>query len=455
MFDTVGQVIFDQEIIARSSDFTMGIEVEMHRIDEHGRLSHQPYPVQLGDQNKNQFIKNDFVQTQSEVITPPVAHSVAAMNYLMALNNTLRQALQPDEMLWPLSMPPALPKDKTQIPIADVEPAKLAYFQKWVAQHGYVHGLPTGAHLNISIDQHVFDLVYPKVKDHFESRTAVENAIYLKVAQQFVRYRWILIYLFGASPIAEANYFEPDDPDQPKQPVRSLRNSHYGFDSHFTGNYTSVDQYVQTILDGVKAGQLLAPMEFHGSVRLKGTGDFEKMPETGVDYLELRFLDLDPTTSVGVRTEAVRFIRLMMSYFMLTPGIPTDQVAAKLAEADRRCDQIALENPFEQTAYHDEAQAFLDKLQLFGDQIQWGPEYQEVMDTMQDRLDHPGKTPAAFLAEQVRDGSLTDFALRIAERYQKHALRNIRPFKGFADKPTLDEGELRQNLFKGNWEPRN
>ncbi|MEY8719517.1 hypothetical protein [Ligilactobacillus murinus] len=36
-------------------------------------------------------------------------------------------------------------------------------------------------------------------------------------------YRWLLTYLFGASPIAEANYFKKGD--KLTHPVRSLRQS--------------------------------------------------------------------------------------------------------------------------------------------------------------------------------------------------------------------------------------
>ncbi|PIO82515.1 glutamate--cysteine ligase [Loigolactobacillus backii] len=454
MFDSVGKAIFDQELVSRSSDFTMGIEVEMHRIDENGRLSKEPYPNNLGDQAENQFIKNDFVQTQLEVITPPIAHSVSAMNYLLALNNTLRNALQPTELLWPLSMPPVLPKDKTNISIAATEPKKKKYLEAVAKRYGFTNGLPSGVHINLSIDQRIFDIVYPEVADRFKNRTEVVNAIYVKVAQQFMRYRWLLIYLFGASPIAEANYFSADKA-QPEHPVRSLRSSHYGFYYEFVGDYTSVAKYVQVITDAVASDRLLSESEYHGSVRLKGTGKLADVPKKGVDYLELRMLDLDPTTSVGIRTETVRFIRILMSYFMMSPGIATGQVNKVMKKSAEMLETVALEIPNEPTVYQAQAQEFLDQLQLFGDQVQWGPEYQEVMDVMRDRLDNPEHTPAANLVGQMHNGSLTEYALKMAQRYQKRALRNIEPFNGFKQKPTLDESELRRDLFKGNWEPRN
>lgn len=96
MFDTIGQIIFNNEIVAKASDFNMGIEVETIRIDSAGRLTKEPYPKALGNQRKNHFIKTDVYQIQSEIITPTARKSLDAMHYLMALNDTLRNALEPN-----------------------------------------------------------------------------------------------------------------------------------------------------------------------------------------------------------------------------------------------------------------------------------------------------------------------------------------------------------------------
>lgn len=122
MFDEIGQTIFNNEIVASASDFNMGIEVETIRVNSAGQLTKEPYPKLLGNQRKNHFIKTDVYQVQSEVITPTARKSFDAMHYLMALNDTLRNALEPNELLWPLSMPPVLPQDKSTIPIANVDP---------------------------------------------------------------------------------------------------------------------------------------------------------------------------------------------------------------------------------------------------------------------------------------------------------------------------------------------
>ena len=121
-----------------------------------------------------------------------------------------------------------------------------------------------------------------------------------------MRYRWLITYLFGASPIAEANYFDKED--ELPHPIRSIRQSSYGFGTRFSGCFVDVQKYVKRIEEGLKQGVLIADHDFHSPVRFKGTKDFRDLPKKGVQYLELRMLDLDPSSSVGVRTGTLRFI---------------------------------------------------------------------------------------------------------------------------------------------------
>jgi len=92
---------------------------------------------------------------------------------------------------------------------------------------------------------------------------------------------------------------------------------------------------------------------------------------------------------------------------------------------------------------------------MFGAQIQWGPEYQEVLDTMQDRLDNPNLTPAATLCDHEVDGSLMSYGLAMANRYQNRAHENPNPFTGFEEKPDMNANELRQRLFGVMGKPEN
>lgn len=229
MFSRLGDIIYQHEAVAKTADFTMGIEVEMHRIDNQGNLSQEPYPLGVGDQKTNPWITNDFLNTMTETIAPPANESVRAMQYIYRLNNALRTALAPGELLWPLSMPPRLPEDKTTLTIAKAGPKKEAYFKEWVKRYGWEVGIPCGVHINISLNQHLIDLVLTHMGDQFQSPAEVRNYIYTNLAQGFARYRWLFTYLFGASPVAEANFYPADQ--APQHPMRSLRQSGNGLGS--------------------------------------------------------------------------------------------------------------------------------------------------------------------------------------------------------------------------------
>ncbi len=451
MFSKLGQLIFDNEAVAKTQDFTMGIEIEMQRVDENGRLSKEPYPAGVGDEKTNPWVTNDFLETMSEVVTPPAAHAIDAMHYLFSINNALRQALAPGELLWPLSMPPRLLKDKSKIPLAKMGPKKEAYLKEWLKRHGFSEGTPCGAHINLSIDPHIIKLADDNLSDEFDSKMDIQNYLYAKLAQGFLRYRWLITYLFGASPIAEKNYF--DKGDGPKHAVRSLRQSPYGFGNKFTGDYTNINRYVDRIEQGVKSGKLISDYEFHGAVRYKGNLVLKELPKTGVKYLELRMLDLDPSSSVGIRTDTLRFFRLMASYFIMTPAMKPKEVNKVVKRADEINAEIAMEKPNSISKYQSMARAILNSLETYANKIQLGPEYQEEIDDLQDRVENPATTPSARLMTHVKHGSLTDYALKRAKHYQAEGLQTIRPFKGFETHSNMSAEELKNELFMGSWDP--
>ncbi len=450
MFSKIGQLIFDNEAVAKTSDFTMGLEIEMHRIDDAGDLSQEPYPAAIGDEATNPWITTDFLETMSEIVTPPAAYALDAMHYLYGINNILRTSLAPGELLWPLSMPPKLPKDTSHIRLAQWGPEKEAYLKEWARRHRFAEGTPCGAHINLSIDQHLIDLVLENFPERFKNELEAKNYLYEILAQGFMRYRWLITYLFGASPIAEKNYFENDF--KLDHPVRSIRQSSLGFGTKFAGDYTSVQAYVDRIQQGVKDKILIKDYEFHGSVRFKGNPVLSELPKTGAEYIELRMLDLDPSSSVGIRTDTLRFIRLLASYLIMTPALKPNEVNRVLENADRMNEEVASEDPRSICKYQNKARALIKSLEHYANRIQLGPEYQEILDDLEDRVENPLTTPSARLLNYVKDDSLEEYALRRARRYQRAAQESIIKFEGFEDRQ-YTAAELKDALFPGNWDP--
>lgn len=178
-----------------------------------------------------------------------------------------------------------------------------------------------------------------------------------------------------------------------------------------------------------------------------------ELPKTGVSYLELRMLDLDPSSSVGIRTNTLRFIRLLASYFIISPAMNPEEVEKVIARSDKMNEEVSEEHPNDVSKYQANARAFLQSLEMYADRIQLGPEYQEELEDLQDRVENPLTTPNAKLITHLKNGSLEEYAIKWAKRYQQSALQSIRPFKGFENKAKLSANELKQELFKGSWEP--
>lgn len=159
-------------------------------------------------------------------------------------------------------------------------------------------------------------------------------------------------------------------------------------------------------------------------------------------------LDLDPSSSVGVRTGTLRFIRLLASYFITHPALKDDEVNPVLTLANQMNEVVAEELPTDPCHYQAKALAVIKHLERYANQIQLGPEYSEILEDLEDRIINPVTTPSAKLLKYVQDNSLTAYALRRAKRYQEAALETIHPFKGFEDGKTYTADELRAALAR-------
>ncbi|GLB47594.1 glutamate--cysteine ligase [Philodulcilactobacillus myokoensis] len=452
MLNDFGKVIADKKLLAQLSDFYTGIEVEMDRVDQNGRLSTDPYPKELGNQATNPWITNDYLESMSEVVTPPAKNALDALQYLYGINGVLRNALNHEQYLWPLSMPPILPKHKTKAILAKAGGEKEKYLKQIFDRRGLSVGTPNGVHVNMSVKDDVLNPLYHNLKDQYPNKAKLKDRLYIIVAQGFMRYRWLLTYLFGASPLAEKNYFESNH--QPGHYVRSLRQSStYGFVDPVAGDYSSVSNYAKRILDSVADHKLLRDAEFHGAVRLKGDSDLHQLPKNGVHYIELRMLDLDPSSLVGVRNDTLLFFRFLMTYFIMNQPLKTSSVNDVLAEADKRNEEVTLESPLSKCKYYEEGLQFIKQLRTFASKFQVGPDLKEMLSDMEFRLNHPRMTPSGRLLDHIRNHSLLDYGMMRAKEYQKYALESNYKYQGFKDKHGLvSEDELKKHLFNGSWD---
>lgn len=422
----------DQDDFRNLLNFSIGLEVERHRVNEAGKISEFPYPNGIGGQIENEWITTDFMETMTEVVTPATSDTEQALIALDKISNVLRKSLSEGELLWPLSMPPALPEALADIDIAHTTHDKRAYFFNWVKRHNFQRATPTGVHVNLGLNAEF-------TEDHKINHTE-KNDLYMKIARGFMKNRFVLTYFFGASPIAEKNYFIQKD-DSVKF-VRSIRQSKLGFGTRYPGDYSSVKNYAENILMGIKTGELFADNDFHAPVRLRGSEDLKKLDTKVVDHIELRVLDFDPWARDGISADTINLIRLMAAYF-----VTYDEGEFNLEHTDQLNEEVSLGSPTDKL-HRGKIWNFIEILQAFAYQIQAGQVFYDVLDRLVLQLKNPENTLSARLIANIRNGSLNDFALTKATE-SVMTTKNVKTIKSVFEEShgRIKGDELKTYLF--------
>lgn len=415
---------------------SFGFEKESQRVHADGSVVTTPHPKSFGSRSYHPYIQTDFAESQLELITPPNKKVEDSLRWLSAIHEVVLRSLPDDEYIFPLSMPAGLPPAE-KIKVAQLDdPADVAYREHLVKSYGTYKQMVSGIHYNFQLNADLIQTLF-KAQSEYQSAVEFQNDLYLKMAKNFLRYQWILLYLLSATPIVDKNYFKDGiSPLKPNQYVRSLRSSQYGYVNapEIIVSYDSVEKYVETLEHWVTEGKLIAEKEFYSNVRLRGAKKAREFLDNGIQYLEFRLFDLNPFEPYGINLEDAKFIHHFI-LLMIWLDETADQQAVELGKA--RLAEVAWEDPRSQTAYRAEGEAILNQLLIMLEQI--GAE-DEIARIVKDKL-------AQFIdPEQTLCGRLVN-ALEHAGGYQRLgaelALRNKQQaFERFYALSAFDNMEL-------------
>lgn len=321
-----------------------GLEKESQRVTSEGELALTPHPAALGDKTQNTRITTDFSESQIEMVTPPLPSIEETYRSLKQISSEVKDAIG-NEMLWPLSMPPKLP-DEELIPIAsfnDTEEGrkKEEYRKNLAKRYGKKMQMISGIHYNFSFDGRLLNLLYDSFGNGMDRKEFVNEA-YFAAARNFLRYRWLLIYLFGASPVCDSTYYPvikkelaviqkccPDCCNAIKdfdKYATSLRVSRFGYSDTNDGKnsvlFNSLSEYTDKIKRMLKEGSIQRESEFYSPIRPKqivseGETQLEALQKRGVEYMEVRIIDLNPFEELGTSIDQMRFIHIFMLFCLL------------------------------------------------------------------------------------------------------------------------------------------
>ncbi|WP_309486080.1 bifunctional glutamate--cysteine ligase GshA/glutathione synthetase GshB [Enterococcus faecium] len=395
-----------------------------------GNLAKTDHPAIFGDRSYHPYIQTDFSETQTEMITPVTDSIPELFQYLAAVYDVTARSIPKEEMIWPLSMPPALPEKDEAIIIAKLKNFEDVLYRRYLAkEYGKRKQMVSGIHFNFEFGDELLRTLFSH-QEEFQDFSEFKTELYLKTARNFMRYRWMITYLFGASPMSEKNYFL--DESHPQEPVRSIRNSALGYTNHpnVKVSYASMKQYLADIERMIEEGKLSEEKEFYTPLRFRGGKKVADLATTGVRYIELRNIDLNPYARLGINPEQVRFLQLFLMYMLWTEE--KEDCDQWVAEGTTRNNKVALEQPSDQTEFHQEGREILEGMKQMLVELDWLDSLYLVEEALT-QMDHPEQTLAAKLYQEAQLSSQQEVAVALGHQYYKESHERPYQLAGFRE----------------------
>ena len=337
----------------------IGIEKESLRTDMQGLIADTDHPQDLGAALTHPYITTDYSEALLEFVTPPLANSNQAIEFLGDIHKFVYPKLT-KECLWPASMPCRL-KGENSIRIAEYGGSNLGMmkhvYRKGLGyRYGKIMQVIAGIHVNLSMPDE-FWAPWQQARGSKGSKQAFINEQYFKLIRNLQRVGWLIPYLFGASPAVDKSFTHEGirdlkqwDNDTLFAPyATSLRLGDIGYTNHRENEigvnacYDNLAEYVNCLTRaietpyppyeeiGVKVGdeyrQLNANIlqienEYYGVVRPKQIANRREKPthallDRGVSYVEIRSLDINPYSPFGISIEQLHFIEILFIYCLL------------------------------------------------------------------------------------------------------------------------------------------
>ncbi|WP_419579673.1 bifunctional glutamate--cysteine ligase GshA/glutathione synthetase GshB [Streptococcus suis] len=402
---------------------TFGLERESLRINSDNRVAQTPHPESLGSRSFHPYIQTDYSEPQLELITP-VAHSTKeARRFLGAITDVAVRSMNKSEYLWPLSMPPVISEDEIQI--AQLESNYEYQYRVGLAErYGKLLQSMSGIHYNFELGKDLTQQLFEA--SGYQDLLAFKNALYLKLAQNFLRYRWLLTYLYGASSLAEKGFLTDEIGC-----VRSIRNSNYGYVNapDVRISFSSLEQYVADIEQAVASGQLSAEKEFYSAVRLRGAKTSRDFLTKGITYLEFRNFDLNPFEPLAISQETLDTTHLFALALLWLDDM--EQVDKELAQAADLNNRIALSHPHTPLPAEADASPILTAMTAIVAHFGLDDYYSQLIAQVKAALQDPRLTLSGKIAEQVEDGSLERFGQQQGRLFHDYAWTAPYALKGY------------------------
>src|SRR5690349_5280398 len=339
-----------------------GVQRESLRVTPDGRIAQTPHPRALGSALTNENITTDYSEALIELVSPTFRTSWELLQYLLDLHQFVYQHLG-DELLWATSMPSIIDGDEN-IPIAqfgtsNVGRMKTVYRNGLGVRYGRMMQAISGVHFNYSFPEKMWDAWADLVQSRERGQAFISDR-YFHLLRNYRRHGWIVLYLFGVSPVVCDTFLRGRDVtlrrltrDTSYEPyATSLRMSDLGYrNRNQAGLSVSVNSLEEDVRDlsraittphppyeklGVEvngewrqlnANILQIENEYYSFIRPKRVARSGERPtkallRAGVEYVEVRALDVSAFDPVGVNQNKLRFLEMFLALCLMKDSPP-------------------------------------------------------------------------------------------------------------------------------------
>jgi glutamate--cysteine ligase len=451
-----------------------GVEKESLRVSPAGEIAQTRHPYALGAPLTNDNITTDFSESLIELVTPPFLESWELLQYLCDIHQFVYRHLD-EELLWCTSMPSAIESDAS-IPLAqfgssNVGRMKTVYRHGLGVRYGRIMQAISGVHFNYSFSSDLWD-VLAHINKSAQGRQDFISEQYFGVLRNYRRYGWLVLYLFGTSPAVSKSFFAGREIDLPSldrdtvyEPYgTSLRMSDIGYrnknQATVSVSVNSLDEYVRDLsraistpyppyekigvkVDGeylqLNANILQIENEYYSYIRPKriarsGERPTKALQRAGVEYVEVRALDVSAFDPVGVNQNKLRFLETFLALCLLRESEPIGRSEQEALDANHlkvarhgREPGLTLNREGRSFSMKDWARELLDSMQGLSEMLDHGEAarpYTAALEQQRAKLDDVERTPSARLLAEMRQSGETFFelALRMSKLHKDYFL---------------------------------
>lgn len=341
-----------------------GIERESLRMQANGYLSQQAHPMALGAALTHPSITTDYSEALLEFITPPTKSIANTLSILKDIHTFTYQNLPEGESLWSLSMPCMLDSQDENIPIAQYGSSNLGQFKtlyrKGLAvRYGRRMQTISGVHYNLSFPDELFQALQLQETDLTLKNLNLQDYRshrYFGLIRNFLRRIPLVLYLLGASPSVcrcfvsgrEHNLQELVKGTMYLPHATALRMGNLGYQNSAQRqlgiHYNDLTGYLAGIREATQGSYpefsalglddengdpiqindhvLQIENEYYSVIRPKQTPQAGESPSDalqarGVAYVELRAVDVNPFSPIGINAESASFLETLALYCLL------------------------------------------------------------------------------------------------------------------------------------------